>query len=63
MQRFRKEGIFYENATNRFLNDLVADLDPKKMPLVADFTPRSGIFTNGTVEHFANTTKECGFRP
>lgn len=55
MQRFRNEGIFYENVTNRILDDLVAVLDPKWMQLTAEFTPRGGISTNVVVEHFAQT--------
>ena len=45
LQSFRNEGIFYENVTNRILDDLVAILSPRKMKLVAKFTPRGGITT------------------
>ena len=45
LQQFRNEGIFYENATNRILDDLVAVLQPRRMTLVASFTPRGGITT------------------
>jgi 7-cyano-7-deazaguanine reductase len=48
LQQFRNEGIFYEHATNRILDDLVAVLEPKRMTLVAAFTPRGGITTNVT---------------
>ncbi len=51
LQRFRNEGIFYENVTNRILDDLVAVLSPRRMTLVAAFTPRGGISTNVTVTH------------
>ena len=50
LQQFRNEGIFYENATNRILDDLVAVLQPRRMTLVASFTPRGGITTTVTVE-------------
>ena len=43
LQAFRNEGIFYENVTNRILDDLVAVLQPRQMTLVAQFTPRGGI--------------------
>src|SRR5205807_3625653 len=43
LQQFRNEGIFYEHATNRILDDLVAVLSPRSMTLVAAFTPRGGI--------------------
>ena len=51
LQRFRDEGIFYENVTNRILDDLVAVLKPRRMKLLAAFTPRGGITTRVTVEH------------
>ena len=48
LQRFRNEGIFYENVTNRILDDLVAVLAPRTMTLVAAFTARGGITTTVT---------------
>ena len=51
LQSFRNEGIFYENVTNRILDDLVAVLAPRRMKLVAAFTARGGITTSVTVEH------------
>ena len=57
MQRFRNEGIFYENVTNRILDDLVAVIEPKWVELTAKFTPRGGISTNVIVE-YACTEKE-----
>ena len=48
LQQFRNEGIFYEHVTNRILDDLVAVLEPKRMTLVAQFTPRGGIATTVT---------------
>jgi 7-cyano-7-deazaguanine reductase len=51
LQGFRNEGIFYENITNRILNDLVGLLKPRRMKLVAAFTPRGGISTSVTVTH------------
>jgi 7-cyano-7-deazaguanine reductase len=51
LQRFRNEGIFYENVTNRILDDLVAVLQPRRITLQAAFTPRGGITTTVTVTH------------
>src|ERR1700678_1308544 len=51
LQRFRNEGIFYENATNRILDDLVAVVQPRRMTLLAAFTPRGGITTRVTVQY------------
>ncbi len=48
LQQFRNEGIFYEHVTNRILDDLVAILEPRRMTLVAAFTPRGGITTTVT---------------
>jgi 7-cyano-7-deazaguanine reductase len=48
LQCFRNEGIFYEHVTNRILDDLVAVLSPRRMQLVAAFTPRGGITTRVT---------------
>src|SRR6185503_10839036 len=48
LQQFRNEGIFYEHVTNRILDDLVAVLAPRRLTLVAAFTPRGGITTTVT---------------
>ncbi len=50
LQKFRNEGIFYENVTNRILDDLVALLKPRRMKLTAKFTPRGGISSTVVVE-------------
>jgi 7-cyano-7-deazaguanine reductase len=55
LQQFRNEGIFYEHATNRILDDLVAVLSPRRMTLTAAFTPRGGITTTVTVTHPSET--------
>jgi 7-cyano-7-deazaguanine reductase len=48
LQQYRNEGIFYETATNRVLDDLAAVLRPRRMTLAAAFTPRGGITTTVT---------------
>jgi 7-cyano-7-deazaguanine reductase len=50
LQQFRNEGIFYEHATNRILDDLVAAVQPRRMTLAAAFTPRGGITTTVTAK-------------
>jgi 7-cyano-7-deazaguanine reductase len=40
---FRNLGIFYENAVNRILKDLVAACRPLSMRVRGEFTPRGGI--------------------
>ena len=57
MQQFRNEGIFYENVTNRILDDLVAVLEPRWMMLVAEFSARGGITTNVTATFEGRTTQ------
>ena len=53
LQRFRNEGIFYEDVTNRILDDLVAVVRPRRMTLVAAFTARGGITTTVTASFVA----------
>ena len=53
LQQFRNEGIFYEDVTNRILDDLVSVLAPRRMTLSAAFTPRGGITTTVEVAHEA----------
>lgn len=54
LQQFRNEGIFYEMVTNRILDDLIAVLCPRRMTIVAAFTPRGGIRTNVTASFAAS---------
>ncbi len=53
LQHFRNEGIFYENVTNRILDDLVGVLQPRRLKILAEFSARGGITTNVTVVHEA----------
>ena len=50
LQQFRNQGIFYEEITNRILDDMIHTLQPRWMKLTASFTPRGGIATNVVVE-------------
>lgn len=43
LQSFRNEGIFYENVTNRILDDLVKLLKPRWIEVVGDFTVRGSL--------------------
>jgi len=45
---YRNLGIFYENAVNRILRDIVKAARPKWCIVRGEFTPRGGITT--TVE-------------
>ena len=55
LQQYRNQGIFYENATNRILDDLIAAIAPRRMTLEAAFTPRGGITTKVTATHRATS--------
>jgi len=50
---YRSQGIFYEAATNRILDDLVAACKPRRMTVIGDFTARGGITTKITAEYTA----------
>lgn len=43
LQSFRTCGIYYEDITNRILDDLVKVLQPKTITVVSEWTPRGGI--------------------
>jgi 7-cyano-7-deazaguanine reductase len=48
LQRFRNQGIFYENVINRLLDDFVKAVQPRRLKVVGAFTPRGGISTTVT---------------
>jgi 7-cyano-7-deazaguanine reductase len=43
---YRNLGIFYENAVNRILRDIVAATKPEWCVVRGDFTPRGGLTTS-----------------
>lgn len=51
LQRFRDQGIFYENVTNRILDDFVAAVKPRQVTLLASFSPRGGISSDITCSY------------
>jgi 7-cyano-7-deazaguanine reductase len=54
LQRFRNEGIFYEDVVNRLLEDFVKACRPRRCQVVGAFTPRGGISTTVTCVLEAN---------
>lgn len=52
---FRDDGIFYERAVNRILDDLAAACKPRYMEVVGDFNVRGGIKSIITARHGADT--------
>ena len=55
---YRNLGIFYENAINRMLRDLVAATKPARAEVVGEFTPRGGLQSTVT----ARWSKKRGAR-
>ena len=53
---YRNLGIFYENAVNRILEDIVKACRPVKASVVGEFNPRGGLVS--TVEVFYPRSKK-----
>ena len=51
LQSYRADGIFYEDATNVILEDLVQACEPKWMMVRSRWSVRGGIHSVITVEH------------
>ena len=54
---FRNDGIFYERAVNRILDDLVVACSPRSMEVVGDFNVRGGIKSVITARFEADTAR------
>lgn len=50
---FRNAGIFYENVTNRILDDLVAVLQPREITVISAWKARGGITETVTAQYSA----------
>ena len=48
---YRNQGIFYEAATNKILDDLVAVCHPRRMTVTGAFSARGGITTTVVAEY------------
>ena len=57
---FRNDGIFYERAVNRILDDLVAATEPRWMEVVGDFAVRGGIKSVITAKYGAKRESGSG---
>ncbi|HKA08465.1 MAG TPA: preQ(1) synthase [Gemmataceae bacterium] len=53
LQSFRNQGIYYEAATNRILDDFVRACSPRHCRVTGAFTPRGGITTTVTCAYEA----------
>jgi 7-cyano-7-deazaguanine reductase len=57
LQKYRNQGVFYEHAVNRLLDDFVAACRPRRCTVVGAFTPRGGITTTVTCTYEAGAPK------
>ncbi len=60
LHRYRNQGIFYENAVNRLLDDFVKACQPRQVTVIGSFTPRGGITTTVTCMYEASRDSEMG---
>jgi 7-cyano-7-deazaguanine reductase len=51
INKFRNQGIFHEDVSNKILDDLVELLDPWEIEVVGDFSVRGNIKTVITARH------------
>ena len=51
LQEYRNQGVFYEAATNRILDDLIACCQPRRMRITGAFSARGGITTTVVAEY------------
>lgn len=54
LNSYRNDGLFYESATNRILDDLKAVCKPRYMKITAEFNVRGGISSVIEAEHYSN---------
>ncbi len=51
LQSFRNEGIYYEDATNRILDDLASVIQPKWLEVKGEFSTRGGLRSTIIASH------------
>jgi 7-cyano-7-deazaguanine reductase len=54
LQTYRQRGIFYENAVNTILDDIVAAIAPRRAAVTGDFSRRGGISAQVTTSYAAD---------
>lgn len=57
---YRSLGIFYENAVNRMLRDIVAAIHPVWCEVRGEFTPRGGLTTSILCRYPRQTYRSSG---
>ena len=61
LQKYRNQGIFYEQVTNQILDDFVEAVKPEYAKLTSTWTPRGGISTNVTVNYSRMSSSDIPF--
>ncbi len=61
LQKYRNQGIFYEQVVNRLLDDFVSATAPVSCEVVGAFTPRGGITTTVTCTYPSVTLNDLPF--
>jgi 7-cyano-7-deazaguanine reductase len=51
LQGYRNEGVYYERAVNRIMDDISSVVEPKFMEIIGKFTARGGITTSVKVQY------------
>lgn len=51
LQAYRNEGIFYEQVTNRIMDDFAAVVQPRSATIESRWTPRGGLHSVITVSY------------
>jgi 7-cyano-7-deazaguanine reductase len=51
---YRNDGLFFESATNRILDDLIAVCKPRHMLITSEFNVRGGISSVVQVEYYSD---------
>lgn len=54
LNSYRNDGLFYESATNKILDDLVAVCKPRYMLVTAEFNVRGGISSVIEAEYYSD---------
>ena len=51
---YRNDGLFFESATNRILDDLIAVCKPRHMLITSEFNVRGGISSAVEAEYYSD---------
>lgn len=60
---YRNLGIFYENAVNRIMRDIISAAEPHSISVVGEFRPRGGMLSKVEAKYEADTGGCAEIRP